>query len=195
MSPLCLWKPRCHDATNKRDRSTTNTTANIAVTVAAPVMAQQSHSRSQSNTMVGSNVPALHQSSSSNATEGKEDTTIYRRCYDCNVNLPYQVYENRSCHGPCLFCRVNKCHISCMEVHPDRTSAGGVPVRWCMWCRAYMTIAMHTNESCHGFCRYCRIRIPHDTSNIITYTTRATQTYHEDQGNYNPYERDIEAKQ
>ena len=32
-------------------------------------------------------------------------------------------------------------------------------------------------------------------SNIISYTTRATQAYREDQGNYNPYERAIEAKQ
>ena len=165
-------------------------------------MAQQAHSRSRNNTastsvtvngnnnstVVGDNVPALHQSSSSNETEGEEDTTIYKRCYDCNVNVPYQVYENRSCHGPCLYCRVNKRHISCMEVHPDRTSAGGVPVRWCMWCRAYITMAMHTNGSCHGFCRYCQSQIPHDTcrelgSNIINYTTRATQTYRDDRGN------------
>ena len=177
-------------------------------------MAQQAHSRSRSNTastsvtvngsnnstVVGDNVPALHQSSSSNSTEGEEDTTIYKRCYDCNVNVPYQVYENRSCHGPCKYCRVNKRHISCMEVHPDRTSAGGVPVRWCMWCRAYITMAMHTNGSCHGFCRYCQSQIPHDTcrelgSNIINYTTRATQTYRDDRGNYNLYERDIETKQ
>jgi hypothetical protein len=59
---------------------------------------------------------------------------------------------------------------------------------------------MHTNGSCHSFCRYCRSQVPHDTcrelgSNIISYTTRATQTYRKDQGNYNPYERDIEAKQ
>ena len=87
-----------------------------------------------------------------------------------------------------------------MEVHPDRTIAGGIPVRWCMWCRAYITLAMHTNGSCHSFCRYCRSQIPHSIcrergSNIINYTTRATQTYREDQGNYNPYERDIKAKQ
>jgi hypothetical protein len=139
--------PRCHVGTNNRERSATNTPAtNTAVTVAAPVMAQQSQSRSHSNTastsvtvngnnystVVGSNNPALHQFSSSNATEGKEDTTIYRRCYDCNVNVPYQVSENRSCHGPCLLCGVNRPHISCMEVHSDRTSAGGVPVKWCM---------------------------------------------------------------
>jgi hypothetical protein len=46
----------------------------------------------------------------------------------------------------------------------------------------------------------CRVRIPHDTcrelgSNIITYTTRATQVYPQNQGNYNPFERDIDAKQ
>ena len=69
-----------------------------------------------------------------------------------------------------------------------------------MWCRAYITLDMHTNQSCHSFCRYCRSQIPHDVcrelgSNIISYTTRTTQTYREDQGNYNPYERDIEAKQ
>jgi hypothetical protein len=29
----------------------------------------------------------------------------------------------------------------------------------------------------------------------FSYTTRATQTYREVQGNYNPYKRDIEAKQ
>jgi hypothetical protein len=59
---------------------------------------------------------------------------------------------------------------------------------------------MRTNQLCHGFCRYCRVRILHDTCqelkpNIITYTTRATQTYRDNQGNYNPYERDIKAKQ
>jgi hypothetical protein len=89
--------PRCHDATNNRDRSSTNTTApNTDVTIAAPVMAQQSHLRSQSNTVstsvtvngnnnstvVGYKFSALHKSLSSNATEGEEDTTIYRRCYD-----------------------------------------------------------------------------------------------------------------
>ena len=110
------------------------------------------------------------------------------------------MYVNQSCHRPCQFYRVNRRHISCMEVHPDRTSAGGIPVRWCMWCRAYITIAMHTNGSCHGFCRYCQSQIPHDTclelgSNIINYTTRGTQTYRDDRGNYNLYERDIEAKQ
>jgi hypothetical protein len=128
-----------------------------------------------------------------NASEGEEGTTIHRRCYGCNVNVSYQVSENRSCHGLYLFCRVNRRRISCMEVYPDRKSAGGFPVRWCMWCWAYITIAMHTNELCH-------VRIPHDTcrelgSNIITHTTRGTQTYRDDQGNYNPYEKDIEAKQ
>jgi hypothetical protein len=67
-----------------------------------------------------------------------------------------------------------------------------------MWCRAYITIDMHTNGSCHSFCRYCRSQISHNTcrelgSNIISYTTRAR--YREDLGNYNPYKRDIEAKQ
>ena len=87
-----------------------------------------------------------------------------------------------------------------MEVLQDRMSAGGIPVRWCMWCHAYITLDMHTNQSCHSFCRYCRSQIPHDVcrelgSNIISYTTRATQKYREDQGNHNPYERDIKAKQ
>ena len=59
---------------------------------------------------------------------------------------------------------------------------------------------MHTNGSCHGFCRYCQSQIPHDTcrelgSSIINYTTRGTQTYRDDRENYNLYERDIEAKQ
>jgi hypothetical protein len=59
---------------------------------------------------------------------------------------------------------------------------------------------MHTNKLCHGFCGYCKVRIPHDIcrelgSNIITYTTKATQTYCDDYGNYNPFERDTEAKQ
>jgi hypothetical protein len=113
--------------------------------------------------------------------------------------VSYQVSENRSCHTPCLFCGVNMRHISCMNVHPDMISAGGFPVRWCMWRRAYITIPMHTNESCHEFCRYCRVRVLHDTcrelgSNIITYTTRATQTSRDDHGNYNPFERDTEAK-
>jgi hypothetical protein len=41
---------RCHDSTNNRDRSVTDTPiTNTAVTVAAPVMAQQSPSKSQSN--------------------------------------------------------------------------------------------------------------------------------------------------
>jgi hypothetical protein len=63
-----------------------------------------------------------------------------------------------------------------------------------------MVYAMHTNDSRHGFCRYCRVRIPHDTyrelgSNIITYTTRATQTYHDNQANYDPFERGVQAMQ
>ena len=69
-----------------------------------------------------------------------------------------------------------------MEVNPDRASADGVPVRWCETCRAFITYRMHLNQSCHGLCRYCHTRVPHDTcrdlgSNIINYTTRATQTY------------------
>ena len=169
--------PRRHDSTNNHDRSVNSTpTTRTAVTVSAPVMAQQSQSRSQSNsastsiTVTGnhhSTVVAAHTAPatvppSSNGTEGEDESVIYRRCYECNINVPYQVYVNQSCHGPCQFCRVNRRHISCMEVHPDRTSAGGVPVRWCMWCRAYITLDMHTNQSCHSFCRYCRSQIPHD---------------------------------
>ena len=70
-------------------------------------------------------------------TESEEDSTIYRRCYDCKVNVPYQVSRNQSCHGSCQFCGVNRRHISCMEVQPDRKSAEDVPVRWRMWCSAY----------------------------------------------------------
>jgi hypothetical protein len=117
---------------------------------------------------------------SSNGTEGEDESVIYRMCYECNFRVPYQMYVNQSCHRPCLFCRVNRRHISCMEVHSDRTNAGGIPLRWCMWCRAYSNLDMHTNESCHSFCRYCRSQIPHDTcrklgSNIIRYTTRTTR--------------------
>ena len=41
---------------------------------------------------------------------------------------------------------------------------------------------MHLNQSCHNLCRYCQSRVPHDTcrelgSNIVNFTTRATQTY------------------
>jgi hypothetical protein len=61
-------------------------------------------------------------------------------------------------------------------------------------------MVMHANGFCHGFCRYCQSQIPHDTCrelgyNIINYTIRSTQTYRDDRGNYNLYERDIEAKQ
>jgi hypothetical protein len=115
-------------------------TVNTTVTVAAPFIAQQSQSRSQSNsastsvtkiginssTVVGANICCgskhlLNQSSSSNGTEGEEDSIIYRQCYDCNVNVTYQVSPNGSRHGPCQLCGVNQRHISCMEVDPDRT--------------------------------------------------------------------------
>jgi hypothetical protein len=101
----------CRDATNSRDRSATNTPATYtSVTVTAPVMAQKSHSRYHSNTastsvtvngnnnfsVFGSNIPALHQSSSINASEGEEDTTYI-------VNVLYQVSKKISCHEPCLF--------------------------------------------------------------------------------------------
>ena len=149
--------PRCHDSTNNRDRSVTNTpTTNTVITVSALVMAQQSQSRSQSNsastsvtvtgnnnsTIVAAHITPANVPPSRNGTEGEDESIIYRRCYECNINVPYQVYVNQSCHGPCQFCRVNRRHISCMEVHPDRTSAGRISVRWCMWCRAYITLDM-----------------------------------------------------
>ena len=52
---------------------------------------------------------------SSNGTEGEDESVIYRRCYECNLRVPYQTYYNQSCHGPCQFCRVNRRHISCMK--------------------------------------------------------------------------------
>ena len=133
------------------------------------------------STVVSAAAASANPPPSSNDTEVEDETVIYRMCYECNMRVPYQMYVNQSCHRPCTLCRVNRRQISCMEVHPDRTSAGGIPVRWCMWCRAYITLAMHTNGSCHGFCRYCQSQIPHDTcrelgSNIINYTTRGTQT-------------------
>ena len=32
--------------------------------------------------------------SSSNGTEGEDELVIYRRCYECNINVPYHVYIN-----------------------------------------------------------------------------------------------------
>jgi hypothetical protein len=89
-------------------------------------------------------------------------------------------------------------------------------VRCCMWCRAYITIAMHTSEmlyvvssiyyDCHAHQRIVswvlqllQTENTYDTcrelgSNIISYKTRATQVYPQNQGSYNPYEINIEAK-
>jgi hypothetical protein len=81
------------------------------------------------STVVAASVTPATVPPSSNGTEGEDESVKYLRCYECNVNVPYQVFINQSCHGSCQFCRVNGRHISCMEVHPDRTSAGEIPLR------------------------------------------------------------------
>ena len=35
----------------------------------------------------------------------QDELVIYRRCYKCNINVPYQVSIIQSFYGPCQFCR------------------------------------------------------------------------------------------
>jgi hypothetical protein len=132
---------RCDE--QSEDRSSAAPAA-ISTTVTAPEVAQHSVSRLQSNsastviTVTGNNnstvvlaaVTPATVPPSSNGTKGEDKSVIYRRYYECNVRVPYQTYINQSCHKPCQFFRVNQRHISCMEIHSNCTSAGGIPVGW-----------------------------------------------------------------
>ena len=150
--------PRCHQRVPKRPVA--STTAEQTVTEPEPT-----------STTVPPNTIGDH-SLSDNGTEYEDEATICSFCNTCNKMVMHQTKENGSCHGPCVYCRVQKRHVSCMEVNPDRTSADGVPVRWCETCRAFITYRMHLSQSCHNLCRYCHTRVPHDTchelgSNIV----------------------------
>ena len=121
--------PRCHVQTDNRSLPVSTVPPPRTTSVTAPVVAQHSVSRRQSNsastaitvtwnnnsTVVAVTATPANIPPSSNGTEGEDESVIYLRCYECNVNVPHQVSINQSCHGPCQFCRVNRRHISCME--------------------------------------------------------------------------------
>ena len=96
--------PRCHgQAENISNAAHTNS----STTVTAPVIAQHSVSRRQSNsastaitvtgnnnsTVLAANLLPAYIPPSSNGTEGEDESVIYRKCYECNINVSYQINE------------------------------------------------------------------------------------------------------